>query len=474
MFKRSVNIFHPKYSLAIVLITFSFLPSVLLSQQNHNSFFLASVNTVSLINSGLFMLISFTIISLVVIALLFRHRKSNRNLQQLQEEILRLTQNVQSLEKETDIAQRTKHRFLANISHEVRTPLNGIFGLTSQLKKEKLSPFQAEMLSDIELLTQNLHALVSDVLDFTKLETGRLELDRLNFHLMNELSPILNFYRKKCQEKGLAFTIQFDNSLPLFFLGDPNRLRQIVNSLLSNALKFTNEGGIHFSCRFEALHAECFDLKIEISDSGKGIPLKQQKLIWDVFHQVNISNSRETGGIGIGLTLSKRLVELMGGSFEFTSDEGKGSTFWFTVCLPKGTVPDLMSQNSFNRILLVEDNLINQRVSMYSLRQQGFEVDVADNGQIAVDKYLSSNYDLILMDIQMPVMDGLEATRMIRSIEKERKVETPVKIVAITANALGDDRQNCLEAGIDGFLTKPFNLEKLPVVISHLKDSLEP
>ena len=211
---------------------------------------------------------------------------------------------------------------------------------------------------------------------------------------------------------------------------------------------------------------------IEISDTGKGIPEEQKLLIWDLFHQVNSTNSRETGGIGIGLTLSRKLVEAMGGKLDFWSEEGKGSKFWFSVCLNRGSVPDLLSQNFFNRILLVEDNLINQRVTMFSLKQLGFQVDVADNGRIAVDKFLENPYDLILMDIQMPVMDGLEATRLIREIELQRGVENPVKIVAITANALGEDRKECLKVGIDGFLTKPFNLDKLPVVISHLSESI--
>jgi two-component system, sensor histidine kinase len=416
-------------------------------------------------------------VSLVFLALAFLgssiySRRKSKIVENLVLEQIKLKEQVKDLEQETSIAQKTKQRFLANLSHEIRTPLNGIFGLTSQLKKEKLVDSHQEMVTDVELLTQHLFALVSDVLDFTKMETGGIELDKLNFHLMNEIGPILSFYRKKSSEKGLTFNSHFDGAIPLFFVGDPNRLRQVVNSLLSNALKFTSNGGLQFSCKLDAVKADCYELIIEISDTGKGIPEEQKLLIWDLFHQVNSTNSRETGGIGIGLTLSRKLVEAMGGKLDFWSEEGKGSKFWFSVCLKKGSIPDLLSQNFFNRILLVEDNLINQRVSMFSLKQLGFEVDVADNGRIAVDKFLENPYDLILMDIQMPVMDGLEATRLIREIERQRGVESPVKIVAITANALGEDRKECLNVGIDGFLTKPFNLDKLPVVISHLSESI--
>lgn len=423
--------------------------------------------------SSFILLLSLFFVLLSVIGLLLMARNKSRVLSAMQEREQKLLDDIEVLKQETDIAQRTKQRFLANLSHEIRTPLNGIFGLTSQFRKEKLNEEQAEMLNDIELLTQHLHALVSDVLDFTKMETGILELDKVNFHLMNEIGPILSFYRKKCFESGIAFSSHFDSTLPLFYVGDPNRLRQVVNSLLSNAFKFTEAGKIRFSCELESQQPECFNLRFEISDTGKGIPEAQQSLIWDLFHQVNSTNSRSTGGVGIGLTLSRRLVEAMDGDLSFESRENQGSTFTFSVCLKKGISPDLLTQNYFNKILLVEDNLINQRVSMFSLKQLGFNVDVADNGQIALDKFQKNHYDLILMDIQMPVMDGMEATRQIRAIEKQRNVETPVKIVAITANALGDDRKDCVEAGFDGFLTKPFNLEKLPVVISNLRDSLE-
>lgn len=423
--------------------------------------------------AGIFLTVCILVLAFAVIGLLFMHRRNKQQIRFLLDADRRLKADNLRLSEETMVAQKTKQRFLANLSHEIRTPLNGIFGLTAQLKKEKLNEGQAEIVQDVELLTQHLFALVSDVLDFTKLETGHLELDKVNFQLMNEIGPILSYYRKKAFEKNLGFSSAIDPSIPLFFVGDPNRLRQVINSLLSNALKFTNAGGIKFQCLLEKQQADCYDLRFSIEDTGSGIPEAQQSKIWDLFHQVNNSNVRENGGIGIGLTLSRRLVHLMGGQLNMESTEGKGSVFSFTVCLKKGSSPDLLSQNYFKKLLLVEDNLINQRVSMYSLRQLGFDVDVADNGRIAVDKFLENQYDLILMDIQMPVMDGLEATRLIRSIEHDKHVESHVKIVAITANALGDDRQSCIDAGIDGFLTKPFNLEKLPVVISHLKDSLE-
>lgn len=384
----------------------------------------------------------------------------------------KLKEQLVVFEQVEDDAQRTKKRFLTNLSHEIRTPLNGIIGLTAQLKKEKLTYDQQKILTDIELLTQHQFALVSDVLDYTQLETGGLALNLNNFHLMNELSPIVSFYRNKSIEKGIVFSSHFDGRLPLFFVGDANRIRQIVNSMLSNALKFTEKGRIEFLCKLENNRPDCYELRFEFSDTGKGISETQKQRIGECFHQANNSNSRDAGGIGIGLSLTKSLVKEMDGALDFTSEAGVGSTFWFTICLQKGTEPNHVDQNYFNKILLVEDNLINQRVSMFSLKQQGFSVDVADNGKIAVEKFITNPYDLILMDIQMPVMDGIEATKTIRSIEKSRYSERPIMIVALTANALSEERKSCIEVGIDGFLTKPFNLDKLPEVISHLKETI--
>lgn len=411
---------------------------------------------------------------LVAIGLYFLLRKKQRELTVTAAQNKALEQRLIFLEQAEQAAQRTKKRFLSNLSHEIRTPLNGIIGLTYQLKKERLTDEQRMLLHDIELLTQHQFALVSDVLDYTQLETGGLTLHLTNFHLGNELSPILCFYRNKCIEKGIVFSSHIDGRLPLFFLGDANRIRQVVNSMLSNALKFTQKGRIEFYCRLVNNRSDSFELRFEFSDTGKGIEEEQKAMIGECFHQANSSNSREAGGIGIGLSLSKSLVKTMGGTLDFVSEAGVGSMFWFNICLQKGTEPVLNNQNFFNKILLVEDNLINQRVSMFSLKQQGFSVEVADNGKIAVEKFINNTYDLILMDIQMPVMDGIEATKIIREIEKTRGLAQPVTIIAITANALGEERNSCIEVGIDGFLTKPFNLDKLPQVLSHIKETVRP
>lgn len=409
---------------------------------------------------------------LVSIGLYLVLRKKQRDLTLAATKNEALENRLIYLEHAEEVTQRTKKRFLSNLSHEIRTPLNGIIGLTYQLKKERLSDDQRKLLNDIELLTQHQFALVSDVLDYTQLETGALTLHLTNFHLINELNSILNFYRNKCIEKGIVFSSHFDARLPLFFIGDANRIRQVVNSLLSNALKFTQKGRVEFYCRLESSRTDSYELRFEFSDTGKGIEEEQKVMIGECFHQANSSNSREAGGIGIGLSLSKSLVKTMGGTLDFVSVAGVGSTFWFNLSLQKGIEPDLNNQNFFNKILLVEDNLINQRVSMFSLKQQGFNVEVAENGEIAVEKFKNNTYDLILMDIQMPVMDGIEATKIIREIEKSRGLAQAVTIIAITANALGEERKSCIEAGIDGFLTKPFNLDKLPQVLSHIKETI--
>ncbi|PKP51190.1 MAG: hypothetical protein CVT92_13370 [Bacteroidetes bacterium HGW-Bacteroidetes-1] len=405
----------------------------------------------------------------LIVQLTLNIRRLRKELDKKNARLLDYDNNVKNLEKYAQSAIETKQRFLANISHEIRTPLNGLFGLTNQLKKDKLTESQMELITDSEMLIQNLSTLINDVLDYTKLESDKLYLDEINFHLINELTPTLNFYRKKCKEKGISFSAHVGENIPLVLRGDTNRLKQIINNLLSNAFKFTEKGTIILQCELIENSEKTCLLKFTLTDTGKGISEDQKICIWNVFHQGDQENTRDFGGLGLGLSLSKKLVEMMGGSIDFTSEADIGSNFWFTVNLRMGTEPDLLMQNHFNKVLLVEDNIINQKVSMFSLRNQGFEVDVAENGKIAVEKFEKNKYDLILMDIQMPVMDGITATEQIRKIETQRN-SRPVFIVALSANSLGNDRKKCVEAGINGFISKPFNLEKMPFVISQLNE----
>ncbi|MBU1370221.1 MAG: response regulator, partial [Bacteroidetes bacterium] len=352
--------------------------------------------------------------------------------------------------------------------HEIRTPLNGIIGLLSMAKKMKASDELHEIHAEIGMLSHNLMAMTNDMLDYAKLECNMLQLDQLNFHFHNEIQEILSAYRKSAHEHKLEFRSHIAENIPVYVKGDASRLKQIIGNLLSNALKFTEKGFINLNAELLDENEEAIRIKIVVSDSGIGIKKEEQQKIWELFQLGDESYTRSHGGAGLGLTISRKLVELMGGEIGLESTEHQGSDFWVIVKLEKGYEPQLLDTNPIKRILLVEDNLINQKVSLQSLRGMGYTVDLAVNGQEAVAKFTESDYDLILMDIQMPVMDGITATKKIRELEQKQNSKPPISIVAITANSLKDDRQKCLEAGMNEYISKPFNLEKFPLIISQL------
>lgn len=395
----------------------------------------------------------------------------NATIEKQKKEMDAALEEMRRLKDHAETANQTKSMFLANMSHEIRTPLNGLIGLLGLMRKSKVSEELQQLTREAERVTGSLMATINDVLDYSKIESDMIYLDQVNFNMIHEISEVLQVYKQSAQDKQLQLISKVEPDIPVYVKGDPVRLKQVLGNLLSNAVKFTDQGSIRLHVELVSQQSQAIELKFRVTDTGKGIDEIEQSRIWSVFHLGDDSYTRQHGGAGLGLTISRKLVSLMQGTMGVNSRPGEGSSFWFTIRLMPGVEPDLMNMRHYKKVLLAEDNLINQKVAAASLKNLGFEVDIAENGQVAVEKFKTNAYDLILMDIQMPVMDGITATKAIRQIEKEKKLSNPVHIIAITANSLKDDRMKCIEAGMDDYLSKPFNMDKFPLILSQKNDA---
>ncbi len=363
---------------------------------------------------------------------------------------------------------RIKDRFLTNMSHEIRTPLNGILGMAEILNQTALEQKQQEYLASLLKSARHLVGLIEDVFEFSAIEAGKYKPDKGNFNLNELLKQVTGSFKNEASDKGVSFELKTGSGLPATFSGDRRALQIILRNLLSNAIKFTHEGAVVLRVFSEKPEKPGrVNLRFEVQDTGIGIQKNQVEKIFDSFSQLDTSTTKIYQGTGLGLAISERLVEMMGGEIGVKSQEHEGSLFWFVIPLETGQ-PDeetidetvILERLKNFRILLVEDNLINQKISRITLEKKGCKTDVAANGKEGLEKFIRQPYDLVLMDIQMPVMDGLEATRKIRAFEKQQGNQHAF-IIALTANATETDRKKAMAAGMDGFITKPFHPEDL-------------
>ena len=401
----------------------------------------------------------------------------NQSQERIHEQNATLELKVAERTRELAAANKAKGEFLARMSHEIRTPMNAVIGLSQLTLRTELNPIQRDYLQKMLASAQALLGIINDILDFSKIEAGKLSIERIAFDLQAVLDNLVNVVGLKANEKDLTLDIRCPPSVPKHLLGDPTRLGQILLNLVGNAVKFTGHGGVTLDIHVQECNAEQARLQFCVRDTGAGLTPSQIEALFQSFHQTDSSITRRFGGTGLGLTISKELVELMQGRIWVESQPGIGSQFYFELPfgLGEGAVPSQRALASVTddgqarslesirgaRVLLVEDNTINQLVARNLLELNGVVVDIAHNGQEGVDMALHGNYAMVFMDIQMPVMDGLQATRAIRATPGFSQLP----IVAMTANAMANDYQNSLDAGMNEHLTKPINSEQLTAAL---------
>ncbi len=400
-------------------------------------------------------------------------------------ETLQLTQaEIISAKNRAEAASKAKSQFLANMSHEIRTPMNGVLGLLGLLKDAPLSDEQLKMVHMAHGSAEKLLDIINNILDFSKIEAGKLQLQATYFTPGDLVQEVMDMFWIKVQEKNVTLECAIDAAVPEAVIADNLRIRQVLINLIGNALKFTDQGAITLRVTLAEKAADSSLLRFDIQDSGSGIAPDKLKEIFDPFSQADNSNSRRYQGTGLGLAISKELVEAMGGHIGVQSELGKGSQFWFTIrahntelIVPTASSDDREVQSVLHEqmplVLLAEDNIVNQELCRMVLEALNCEVDVAWNGREAIEAAFQKEYDLVLMDCQMPEVDGYEATTTIRRLESEIHTgRRRLFIVALTANAMDGDREICLAAGMDDYVIKPFKPHQIKALLDRCCEAL--
>ncbi|MDZ7848281.1 MAG: ATP-binding protein [Owenweeksia sp.] len=397
--------------------------------------------------------------------------------------ISQLRSTLRSMEREKQRAEKTaeyKSLFLANMSHEIRTPLNGVIGMLHMLQGTRLTKKQKQYMDVVEYSANHLLDLVNMILDHSKMDAKKMQLEEIEFDLAGDMNKLIKIFEFKAQEKGLEMSLQLDGDFAYKVKGDSLRIQQVLINLLNNAIKFTKAGEVTL-CITETDRGEDWQqLKFAVRDTGIGISKDHQKRLFEAFEQLDGSTTRQYGGTGLGLAISNQLVNLLGGQIEVNSTKRKGSVFSFELKLQLGKAKvnttkkikkeeSRLTKKAFT-VLLAEDNPVNQKVISLMLEQSGASVSIAENGKEAAEKFEKQDFDIILMDLQMPVMDGLEAAQLIKKSAKYSKCQVP--IIAVTANAFSEDRSRALEAGMDDFLTKPIRPQEFHGILAKYAPSL--